>query len=51
LRQNDVIYVAANDLKLREATFNPRFSRDLQITTSVASLVAIVFNLIFVLSR
>ena len=51
LRQNDVIYVAANDLKLREATFNPRFSRDLQITTSIASLVAIVFNLIFVLSR
>ena len=51
LRQNDIIYIPANDLKLREATFNPRFSRDLQITTSIASLVAIVFNLIFVLSR
>ena len=51
LRQNDIVYVAANDLKLREANFNPRTLRDLQIVTSIASLVAIVFNLLFVISR
>lgn len=51
LQQNDIIYVRANDLKLREVNFNPRFSRDLQITTSVASLAVILFNILFVLGQ
>ena len=51
LRQNDIVYVAANDLKLREVNFNPRFVRDLSITTSIASLMVLVINLVFVLSR
>ena len=51
LRQNDIVYVAANDLKLREVNFNPRFVRDLSITTAIASLMVLVINLVFVLSR
>ncbi|MFM7195833.1 MAG: polysaccharide biosynthesis/export family protein [Bacteroidota bacterium] len=51
LRQNDIVYVAANDLKLRETNFNPRTLRDLQIVTSIGSLVAVLFNLVFIASQ
>lgn len=45
LQQNDVLYVNANNIKLKEANFDPQVQRDLQIGLSVASGLSFLINL------
>ena len=51
LQQNDIVYVAANDNKLRETSFNPSTMRDLQIGSTITALAGFLINFLFVLSR
>ncbi len=51
LQQNDVVYVSANDIKLKEANFDPQFSRDLQIGLSVLSGLSIITSLFILLKK
>ena len=51
LQQNDIVYVAADDNKLRETSFNPSTMRDLQIGATITSLAGFLINFLFVLSR
>jgi len=51
LQQNDVVYVSANNLKLKEVNFNPLFTKDLAIITTLVSLSLVVFNLVLLLNR
>jgi hypothetical protein len=51
LQQNDIVYVAANDNKLRETSFNPSTMRDLQIGATITSLAGFLINFLFILSR
>jgi polysaccharide export outer membrane protein len=39
LQQNDVVYVNANNIKLKETNFDPQFQRDLQIGLSAPKKV------------
>lgn len=45
LQQNDVVYVNANNIKLKETNFDPQFQRDLQIGLSVASGLSFLISL------
>ena len=51
LQQNDIVYVYANDIKLRETNFDPnsRFMRDLQVGTSLISVIFFVTNVLLLL--
>jgi polysaccharide export outer membrane protein len=53
LRQNDIIYVYANDIKLKETKFDPnsRFMRDLQIGSFLMSIFFIVTNILILLKN
>ena len=45
LQQNDVIYVNANVIKLKETNFDPQVTRDLQIGLSIASALSFLISL------
>jgi polysaccharide export outer membrane protein len=45
LQQNDLVYVNANNIKLKETNFDPQVQRDLQIGLSVASGLSFLINL------
>jgi polysaccharide export outer membrane protein len=45
LKQNDIVYVKANDRKLRQLKQNPNTLRTIQIVTTVASLILITLTL------
>ena len=51
LQQNDVIYVNANYIKLKETNFDPQFARDLQIGLSVASGLSFLINLFLLFKK
>lgn len=51
LEQNDVVYVYANKLKLKETRFDPKVTRDLQIGLSVASFASFLLNLIILVTK
>ena len=48
LQQNDVVYVSSNKIKLKEVTYDPQFSRNLQIGTTILSVISVVTSLIFI---
>jgi len=45
LQQNDIVYVYANNTKLKEIKYNPNVSRDLGVTTSILSTLSFVVSL------
>ena len=51
LQQNDVVYVNANYIKLKETNFDPQFQRDLQIGLSVASGLSFLINLFLLFKK
>ena len=51
LQQNDVVYVNANYIKLKETNFDPQVQRDLQIGLSVASGLSFLINLFLLFKR
>ena len=51
LQQNDVVYVNANIIKLKETNFDPQVQRDLQIGLSVASGLSFLINLFLLFKR
>jgi len=51
LQQNDVVYVNANYIKLKETNFDPQFQRDLQIGLSVASGLSFLINLFILFKK
>lgn len=51
LQQNDVVYVYANKIKLKETRFDPKVTRDLQIGLSVASFASFLLNLIILVTK
>jgi polysaccharide export outer membrane protein len=51
LQQNDVVYVYANDIKLREAGVNPVVTRDIGLVSSVLSIFVLITNLILVVNK
>lgn len=44
LQQNDVIYVGANNIKLKTVNVNPNFQRDLTTATTIASLAILIIS-------
>lgn len=51
LQQNDVVYVNANIIKLKETNFDPQVQRDLQIGLSVASGLSFLINLFLLFKK
>lgn len=53
LQQNDIVYVYANDIKLRETKFDPnaRFMRDLQVGSSLISVLFFITNIFLLLNN
>lgn len=51
LQQNDIIYVRANNIKLKETNFDPQFMRDIQIGLSVASGMSFLINLFLLFKK
>ncbi|MFZ9660311.1 MAG: polysaccharide biosynthesis/export family protein [Chitinophagaceae bacterium] len=51
MQQNDVVYVYANKIKLKETRFDPKVTRDLQIGLSVASFASFLLNLIILVTK
>ena len=51
LQQNDVVYVNANYINLKETNFDPQVQRDLQIGLSVASGLSFLINLFLLFKR
>jgi len=51
IHQNDVIYVAANDNKLKTLNVNPNFQRDISLGLAALSTLAIIFNTISIFRR
>ncbi len=45
LQQNDVVYVGANNIKLKTVNVNPNFQRDLTTASTIASLVILILSL------
>ena len=51
MQQNDVIYVAANNNKLKAVNINPNFQRDFSLTLSAISTVLIFLNTVAILRK
>jgi polysaccharide export outer membrane protein len=51
LQQNDLVYVRANDIKLKEVNFDQQFQRDVQIGLSVVSGLSFLINLFLLIKR
>lgn len=51
LQQNDVVYVGANNIKLKTLKTNPTAQRDLQLGLSIASFFAFVVSIITTITR
>ncbi len=45
LQQNDIIYVYANNIKLKELKYNPNVNRDFALTSSVLSALSFAIGL------
>ena len=51
LRQNDIVYVAANNRKLKEISANPAAQRNLQLGLTFVSVAATIISVIAVLKK
>lgn len=51
IQQNDVVYVNANDYKLKETKFDPKTTRDLQMWTSFTSLFSFAISLFLLFKK
>jgi polysaccharide export outer membrane protein len=51
LQQNDVIYVGANNNKLKAVNVNPNFQRDLTLGLAILSTLALILNTFAILKR
>ncbi|MFL9481562.1 polysaccharide biosynthesis/export family protein [Chitinophagaceae bacterium LWZ2-11] len=51
LKQNDLIYVSANNIKLKSINRDPNFDRNIQIVAGISSVVALIVSLASLLKR
>lgn len=51
MQQNDVVYVGANDIKLKTLNINPTFQRDFTLIVTTVSTLFLILNAISIIKR